>query len=65
MTRAIQIKLLASILAVLVIIATLLAKGGRSVTTLNDQDQKTQQVMQQKIDPTVPRGGWFYKKKVK
>lgn len=48
MTKAIQIKLLAVILGVLVIIAFLLARGGRPVT-LTPADRQTQQKLDQKM----------------
>ncbi len=48
MTKAIQIKSLAVILGVLVIIAFLLARGGRPVT-LTPADRQTQQKLDQKM----------------
>jgi len=55
MTKAIQIKLLVGILAVLGVIAGLLTRGGRPAIVLTEQDQQTQKKIAQKTAPSAHR----------
>jgi hypothetical protein len=50
MTKAIQIKLLIAILAVLGVIAGLLTRGGRPIP-ITTEDQQLQQKLAQKVQP--------------
>jgi hypothetical protein len=54
MTKALQIKLLAVILAVLAAVAALLIRGGRSIE-VTQQDRKLQQKLAQKVQPSPHR----------
>jgi membrane protein implicated in regulation of membrane protease activity len=51
MTKALQIKLLAVILAVLAVVAALLIRGGRSIE-VTQQDRQLQQKLAQKVQPS-------------
>ena len=50
MTKGIQIKLLAAILGVLIVIAGLLARGGRSIE-ITPADRQLQRKLSQKVAP--------------
>lgn len=50
MTKALQIKLLIAILAVLAVIAGLIKRGGQSIP-VTDADRKLQQKFSQKVQP--------------
>jgi hypothetical protein len=54
MPKALQIKLLAAILAVLGVVAALLMRGGRPIA-VTPQDQKLQQKLAQKVQPSAHR----------
>ncbi len=54
MTKALQIKLLAVILAVLGIVAALLTRGGRPIK-VTQQDRQLQQKFAQKTQPSSHR----------
>jgi hypothetical protein len=53
MTKALQIKLLVAILAVLGVIAGLMIRGGRSSIVLTDKDKQTQKTFGQKAQPSA------------
>jgi hypothetical protein len=54
MTKALQIKLLAVILAVLGALAALLIRGGRPIA-VTPQDRQLQQKLAQKVQPSAHR----------
>ena len=54
MTKALQIELLAVVLAVLAAVAALLIRGGRSIE-VTQQDRKLQQKLAQKVQPSAHR----------
>lgn len=54
MTKALQIKLLAVILAVLAAVAALLIRGGRSIE-VTQQDRQLQQKLAHKAQPSAHR----------
>jgi hypothetical protein len=54
MTRALQIKLLAGILAVLGVVAALLIRGGRPIA-VTPQDRQLQQKLAHKVQPSPHR----------
>jgi hypothetical protein len=54
MTRALQIKLLAGILAVLGVIAALAVRGGRPIP-VTKADQQLQRKLEQKVMPSPKR----------
>jgi hypothetical protein len=54
MTNALQIKLLAVILAVLGVVAALLIRGGRPIE-ITQQDRQLQQKLGQKVQPSAHR----------
>jgi hypothetical protein len=55
MTKAIQIKLLVAILAVLGVIAGLLLHGGHPSVVVTQQDQELQKKLAQKTMPSAKR----------
>jgi hypothetical protein len=55
MTKAIQLKLMIAILAVLGVIAGLLIRGGRPSVVLTPQDQQLQKKLAQKTMPSAKR----------
>jgi hypothetical protein len=55
MTKAIQVKLLLAILAVLVVIAGLLIRGGRPAIVLTQKDVELQKKLAQKVQPSDRR----------
>jgi len=54
MTKALQIKLLAVILAVLGVVAALLIRGGRPIE-VTQHDRQLQQKLAQKVQPSTHR----------
>ena len=59
MTQALSLKLLAVLLAVLLVIAGLIARGGRVAVQLTPEEKHEQQIIEKKMTQYRPSVTWF------